>query len=262
MDTHYTGDHYWCFKEAGVEFLIETVRRFPHSRVLRRYLWSLGRELRDPRCIAEVAAASAAAGDDAAAQALIEQGEAAFGQGDAAAAAQLFTRALEEVTGHSRGLERPRGRAARARLARGARRRSPPPSSSIRPTRTPGRTTSRSWPQRHEGRDPDRRAGQPGRPLGADRGPRRLRSGRGRRGRRRRRRLGRRDPGAARPPRGRRHHPSQRSPGRTPRRARRGGAGGVGRGLHRPLRTSPARCPGSSTRSSPRSPPAPAWRRP
>ncbi len=97
MDTHYNRDHYWCFKEAGADFLIRTVRRFPHSRVLRQYLWSLGRELRDPRCIAEVAAASAAAGDDTAAKALIEQGEAAYGRGDAAAAAQLFTRALEEA---------------------------------------------------------------------------------------------------------------------------------------------------------------------
>jgi glycosyltransferase involved in cell wall biosynthesis len=97
MDTHYTRDHYWCFKEAGVEFLIQTVRRFPHSRVLRQYLWSLGRELRDPRCVAEVAAATTAAGDDAAARTLIEQGEAAFGRGDAAAAAQIFTRALEEA---------------------------------------------------------------------------------------------------------------------------------------------------------------------
>jgi glycosyltransferase involved in cell wall biosynthesis len=97
MDTHYTRDHYWCFKETGVDFLIQTVRRFPHSRVLRQYLWSLGRELRDSRCIADVSAATAAAGDDTAAKALIEQGEAAFGQGDAAAAAQLFTRALEEA---------------------------------------------------------------------------------------------------------------------------------------------------------------------
>lgn len=96
LDAHYSQDHYWCWKEAGPEYLIETVRRFPHSRVLRRYLWSLGRELRDPRCIAEVAAASAAAGDDAAARELIEQGEAAFGQGDAARAARLFTLALDE----------------------------------------------------------------------------------------------------------------------------------------------------------------------
>ncbi len=96
LDAHYTRDHYWCWKEAGADYLIETVRRFPHSRVLRRYLWALGRELRDPRCVAEVAAASAAAGDDAAARALVAEGEVAFGEGDAAAAAELFTRALEE----------------------------------------------------------------------------------------------------------------------------------------------------------------------
>jgi Flp pilus assembly protein TadD len=77
------------------------VRRFPHSRVLRRYLWTLGRELRDPRCAAEVAAASAAAGDDAAARALVAEGEAAFGEGDAAAAAELFTRALEEAPAYA-----------------------------------------------------------------------------------------------------------------------------------------------------------------
>src|SRR6185312_7187248 len=65
-------------------------------RVLRRYLWTLGRELRDSRCIFEVRAASAAAGDDATARALVAEGEAAFGAGDAAAAAELFTQALEE----------------------------------------------------------------------------------------------------------------------------------------------------------------------
>ena len=96
LDSHYTRDHYWCWKEAGAGELIETVRRFPHSRVLRRYLWTFGRELRDPRCVAEVAAASAAAGDDATARALVAEGEAAFGEGDAAGAAELFTRALEE----------------------------------------------------------------------------------------------------------------------------------------------------------------------
>ena len=57
---------------------------------------SLGRELGDSRCISEVRAASAAAGDDATARALVAEGEAAFGAGDAAAAAELFTRALEE----------------------------------------------------------------------------------------------------------------------------------------------------------------------
>ncbi len=96
LDAHYSEAHYWCWKEAGPEYLIATVRRFPHSRILRRYLWTLGRELRDPTCIAEVAAASAAAGDDAAARALIEQGEAVFEQGDAAGAAQLFRSAIDE----------------------------------------------------------------------------------------------------------------------------------------------------------------------
>jgi tetratricopeptide (TPR) repeat protein len=101
VDSHYTRDHYWCWKEVGVDYLIETVRRFPHSRVLRRYLWTLGRELCDPRCAAEVAAASAAAGDDAAARALVAEGEAAFGEGDAVAAAELFTRALEEAPAYA-----------------------------------------------------------------------------------------------------------------------------------------------------------------
>ena len=97
LDSHYTRDHYWCWKEAGADYLIETVRRFPHSRALRRYLWTLGRELRDPRCAAEVAAATAAAGDDTVARALVSEGESAFGNGDAAGAAELFTRALEEA---------------------------------------------------------------------------------------------------------------------------------------------------------------------
>jgi glycosyltransferase involved in cell wall biosynthesis len=101
VDSHYTRDHYWCWKEAGTEYLIEVVRRFPHSRVLRRYLWTLGRELRDPRCVAEVSAASAAAGDDVAARALVAEGEAAFGNGDAAGAAELFTRALEEAPAYA-----------------------------------------------------------------------------------------------------------------------------------------------------------------
>jgi len=97
LDAHYNRDHYWCWKEAGADYLIETVRRFPHSRVLRRYLWTLGRELRDPRCAAEVAAATTAAGDDMVARALLAEGETAFGNGDAAGAAELFTRALEEA---------------------------------------------------------------------------------------------------------------------------------------------------------------------
>jgi glycosyltransferase involved in cell wall biosynthesis len=97
LDEHYNRDHYWCFKEAGADYLIGVVRRFPHSRVLRRYLWTLGRELGDANCIAEVAAASAAAGDDAAARDLLARGEAAFAQGEATSAAQLFTRALEEA---------------------------------------------------------------------------------------------------------------------------------------------------------------------
>jgi glycosyltransferase involved in cell wall biosynthesis len=101
LDAHYTRDHYWCWKEAGIDYLIETVRRFPHSRVLRRYLWTLGRELRDPRCAAEVAAASAAAGDDAAARTLVAEGEVVFGSGDAAGAAQLFTRALEAAPAYA-----------------------------------------------------------------------------------------------------------------------------------------------------------------
>jgi glycosyltransferase involved in cell wall biosynthesis len=101
LDSHYTRDHYWCWKDAGVEYLTETVRRFPHSRVLRRYLWTLGRELRDPRCVAEVAAASTAAGDDASARALVVEGEAAFGNGDATAAAELFARALELAPGYA-----------------------------------------------------------------------------------------------------------------------------------------------------------------
>jgi glycosyltransferase involved in cell wall biosynthesis len=101
LDAHYTQDHYWCWKEAGIAYLLETVRRFPHSRVLRRYLWTLGRELGDPRSVAAVAAASAAAGDDAAARALVAEGEAAFGNGDAAAAAELFTRALEQAPAYA-----------------------------------------------------------------------------------------------------------------------------------------------------------------
>jgi glycosyltransferase involved in cell wall biosynthesis len=101
LDAHYTQDHYWCWKDAGVDFLVETVRRFPHSRVLRRYLWMLGRELRDPRCVAEVAAASVAAGDDVAARALVAEGESVFGSGDAAAAAALFTRALEAAPAYA-----------------------------------------------------------------------------------------------------------------------------------------------------------------
>jgi glycosyltransferase involved in cell wall biosynthesis len=101
LDAHYTHEHYWCWKDAGIDYLVETVRRFPGSRVLRRYLWTLGREVGDPRGVAEVAAASAAAGDDAVARALVAEGEAAFGNGDAAAAAQLFTRALEAAPAYA-----------------------------------------------------------------------------------------------------------------------------------------------------------------
>jgi glycosyltransferase involved in cell wall biosynthesis len=95
MDAHYTRDHLWCWQAVPVEFLIETVRRFPHSRVLRRYLWAIGRERHDPACAAEVAAAARAAGDDAAAQALVDEGEDLYAGGDAAGAARLFTRAIE-----------------------------------------------------------------------------------------------------------------------------------------------------------------------
>lgn len=101
LDAHYTQDHYWCWREAGIDELIDTVRRFPHSRVLRRYLWTLGRELRDPRYVSEVSAASSAAGDDDVARALVAEGEAAFGNGDTAGAAQLFTRALEAAPAYA-----------------------------------------------------------------------------------------------------------------------------------------------------------------
>jgi glycosyltransferase involved in cell wall biosynthesis len=95
LDAHYTHEHYWCWQDAGIDYLIETVRRFPCSRVLRRYLWTLGRELGDPRHVAEVTAATGASGDDTVACGLIAEGEVAFGNGDAAAAAELFSRALE-----------------------------------------------------------------------------------------------------------------------------------------------------------------------
>jgi glycosyltransferase involved in cell wall biosynthesis len=101
LDAHYTHEHYWCWKDAGVDYLIETVRRFPHSRALRRYLWTLCRELGDARGVTEVAAASAAAGDDAVARELVAEGEAAFGQGDHAGAAELFTRALEAAPAYA-----------------------------------------------------------------------------------------------------------------------------------------------------------------
>jgi glycosyltransferase involved in cell wall biosynthesis len=96
LDFHYNRDHYWCW-QAEPELLLETVRRFPTSRVLRRFLWSIGRERRDPAAIAAVTAATAAAGDDAVARRLIAEGEELFGQGDAAAAAGRFTLAVEEA---------------------------------------------------------------------------------------------------------------------------------------------------------------------
>lgn len=95
MDEHYTRDHFWCWQAVPVEFLIETVRRFPHSRVLRQYLWAIGRERHDPACAAAVAAAAREAGDDVAAQTLVDEGEELFGDGDVAGAAGLFTRAIE-----------------------------------------------------------------------------------------------------------------------------------------------------------------------
>lgn len=101
LDAHYTHEHYWCWKDAGIDYLIETVRRFPNSRVLRRYLWTLGRELGDTRHVAEVTAATAASGDDTVSRALVAEGEVAFGNGDAAAAAELFTRALEAAPAYA-----------------------------------------------------------------------------------------------------------------------------------------------------------------
>ena len=96
LDFHYNRAHYWCW-QAEPELLAETVRRFPTSRVLRRFLWSVGRERRDPLAAAAVAAATAAAGDEAAARTLVEDGEALFALGDAAGAAGRFTLALEEA---------------------------------------------------------------------------------------------------------------------------------------------------------------------
>ena len=46
-------------------------------------------------------AATAASGDDTVSRALIAEGEVAFGNGDAAAAAELFTRALEAAPAYA-----------------------------------------------------------------------------------------------------------------------------------------------------------------
>jgi hypothetical protein len=82
------------WRAAPLRLLEETVRRFPTSRALRRFLWLIAREQARPELIAAVALAVEVSGAGAQAAALVEQGEQAFGGGDAAAGLELFQQAV------------------------------------------------------------------------------------------------------------------------------------------------------------------------
>jgi glycosyltransferase involved in cell wall biosynthesis len=84
-------DHW---RRVEIERLVEAVSRFPHAESLRAFLWTIARErgLRD--ALPALDAAVAELRLEAPARELVYEGEAAFAQGDPAAAAERFAAAV------------------------------------------------------------------------------------------------------------------------------------------------------------------------
>lgn len=96
LDGLYTPDWgIYMWRQQPLEELMRVVGRFPQSRSLRSYLWTLAREQDRPDAVPVLAGAAAATGDDARARALIAEGETLFAAGNAFSAAARFAEATE-----------------------------------------------------------------------------------------------------------------------------------------------------------------------
>jgi glycosyltransferase involved in cell wall biosynthesis len=101
LDARYLhGDGVWAldmWRTLPLERLLESVRRFPHSKALRAYLWTLAAERHERAALPVLAEAARAAGVEDAAQQLVRDGEAVFAAGDARGAAERFRAAAEAM---------------------------------------------------------------------------------------------------------------------------------------------------------------------
>jgi glycosyltransferase involved in cell wall biosynthesis len=85
------GEGLW--RRQPIEELLRVVARFPQSRGLRRFLWTLAREQDRRDALPVLEHAARATGDDERARALVAAGEERFTAGDAEGAVERFTAA-------------------------------------------------------------------------------------------------------------------------------------------------------------------------
>ena len=85
------------WRRVPVERLAAVVARFPQSDALRAYLWNIAREQERRDVLPVLDEAARRMGRDAEAHALVQAGEAAFADGDAATAARSFMAAAERM---------------------------------------------------------------------------------------------------------------------------------------------------------------------
>jgi glycosyltransferase involved in cell wall biosynthesis len=96
LDHLYASDDFLRFwREQPVEELVVAVERFPASRLLRRFLWELGRG--DPALVGRLDTAARSAGAAEASAELVADGEQRFGTGDTEGALGAFRQALLEL---------------------------------------------------------------------------------------------------------------------------------------------------------------------
>jgi glycosyltransferase involved in cell wall biosynthesis len=96
LDHLYASDDFLRFwRERPVDELVTAVERFPASRLLRRFLWELGRG--DSALVERLDSAARSVGAADAADALVEEGERRFGAGDYQGALASFQAALGEL---------------------------------------------------------------------------------------------------------------------------------------------------------------------
>jgi Flp pilus assembly protein TadD len=88
---------YQHWRRVPVERLVAVVARFPQSDALRAYLWNIAREQERRDVLTALEEAARRMGRDVEADGLIRAGEAAFADGDAAAAARSFMAAAERM---------------------------------------------------------------------------------------------------------------------------------------------------------------------
>lgn len=102
LDTLYARDPQYLdlWRARPPVSLERALEAFPASRVLRQFLWLLARERGDRSGVERAARSADVAGAAARADALVAEGEAVYGQGDAARALALFEQAIGEAPAH------------------------------------------------------------------------------------------------------------------------------------------------------------------